>query len=65
MVKPLFSKAPLVAKEFISAILPLFLYFLDFINIHYPGNKGIRLKLVDVASATKGALEDKGLLIRY
>ena len=39
MVKPLFSTVPLVVRGFIRAVLPLFLYLLEFIHICL-GNKG-------------------------
>ena len=59
MIKPLFSKVPLVAQEFICAIFPLFPYFLNFII--YLENKGIRVEEVCAALATKGAFENKVL----
>ena len=61
MIKPLFSKVPLIAQEFISAIFPLFPYFVNFINIYYPGNNGIRERVTCVALATKGTFANKVL----
>jgi len=58
MIKPLFSKAPLVAQEFICAIFPLFPYFSEFCQ-HFSENKGIREEEVCVALATKGAFDTK------
>ena len=36
------------------------LFFRDFINLYYLENKGIRVVLIDVTSATKVTFEDKG-----
>ena len=54
---PYSQKAPLVAQGFINIPQPYSLIFK-----YCPENKGIRLEEVDVALATKGALEDKGLV---
>jgi len=53
---PYSQKDPLVAQGFTSIPQPYSLIFK-----YYPENKGIRLGVADIASATKGALEDKGL----
>ena len=58
MIKPLFLTVPLVAQEFIRAIFPLFLYFLNFVK-YYPGNKGIRVGMVCVSPAIKGTFKNK------
>ena len=62
MNKPLFTTAPLVAQGIYQrppALIPLF-----WVSIPCLNNKGIRVRLLGVASATKGALENKGLIFK-
>ena len=61
MNKPLFTIAPLIAKGIYQRpppLIPLF-WMPSFLK-----NKGIRGRLLGVASATKSTLENKGLIFK-